>query len=202
MEGTNRLAWRERGEVNVLLGAVEEVQRFLREEGWPFMVIGGLAVQTWGRIRATQDVDISVAVTLDEREKLVEAAQRSFNLIPSNPTKFVTERNVLPLETHSGVPVDLICAWTDFELEAIGRVADIEVEPGFSMRVCTPEDLVVMKFISDRLRDREDVEGILIRSGKNMNHDHVLRWLQEYAESLNNPNLVEEYDLCLKRAIG
>ncbi len=50
-----------------LFQAVKQVQEFLEHEGWSFMVVGGLAVAVWGRVRATLDVDISVAVQPHER---------------------------------------------------------------------------------------------------------------------------------------
>ncbi len=183
----------------VLLEAVREAQAFLESEDWPFMVIGGLAVQVWGNVRATQDVDISVAIHPQERERLVMAARKRFKLIPDNPEAFIARTNVLPVETESGVPVDLICAWTDMEREALSRARDIEVEPGFSMRVAAPEDLLLMKFISERPRDREDVEGILVRSGDEMDHAYVRKWLKVFAETLHQPSLVEEYKEYLRQ---
>ena len=188
--------------MNALLEGVREVQSFLKSEGWSFMVIGGLAVQVWGRVRATQDVDISVAVHPDERERLVRAARKHFKLIPDNPETFLARTNVLPVETESGIPVDLICAETDMEREALGRAKDIEIDPGFSMRVAAPEDLAVMKFISERPRDREDVEGILVRSGEEMDHAYVRKWLKVFAETLHQPSLVDEYEEYLRRAAG
>ena len=183
-----------------LLEAVKEVGEFLDSEDWQFMVIGGLAVQIWGRVRTTQDADISVGIDRDERERLVEQAGKRFKLIPEDPKEFITKTNVLPLQTALGIDVDLICAWTDMEREAIRRVKDVEIDPGFSMRVCSAEDLVVMKFISDRPRDREDVEGILIRSGEEMDHDYVREWLRQFAETLNKTDLIKEYDGYLTKA--
>ncbi|MFB0515702.1 MAG: nucleotidyltransferase [Candidatus Neomarinimicrobiota bacterium] len=182
-----------------LLEAVREVQAFLEGEGWSFMVIGGLAVQVWGGVRATEDVDISVGIRPDERDTLVKAARERFKLIPDDPEAFIARTNVLPIETESGIPVDLICAGTDMEREAFSRARDIEIEPGFSMRVATAEDLVLLKFISERPRDREDVEGILFRSGKEMDHEYVRKWLRVFAETLHQPSLVEEYEEYLGR---
>ena len=85
------------------------------------------------------------------------------------------------------------------EEEAIRRARNVEVEPGFTMRVATPEDLLLMKFISERPRDREDVEGILIRSGTTMDHIYVKKWLKVFAETLNLPALADEYEEYLRR---
>lgn len=182
-----------------LLEAVKQVQEFLEHEGWSFMVVGGLAVAVWGRVRATQDVDISVAVPPHERQRLVERTRQYFTPVPDDPEKFIARTNVLPIVTESGIPVDLICAWTDMEEEAIRRARSVEVEPGFTMRVAAPEDLAVMKFISERPRDREDVEGILIRSGTTMDHTYVKKWLNVFAESLNLASLADEYEEYLRR---
>lgn len=182
-----------------LLQAVKQVQEFLEREGWSFMVVCGLAVAVWGRVRATLDVDISVAVHPNERQRLVERTRLYFTPVPDDPEKFIARTNILPMVTASGIPVDLICAWTDMEEEAIRRARSVEVEPGFTMRVATPEDLLLMKFISERPRDREDVEGILLRSGADMDHDYVRKWLGLLAESLNLPSLADEYEEYLRR---
>lgn len=182
-----------------LLQAVKQVQEFLEHEGWSFMVVGGLAVAVWGRVRATLDVDISVAVHPNERQRLVERTRKYFTPVPDDPEKFIVRTNILPIVTESGIPVDLICAWTDMEQEAIRRARSVEVEPGLTMRVATPEDLLLMKFISERPRDREDVEGILIRSGTTMDHTYVKKWLSVIAKSLNQPLLADEYEEYLRR---
>jgi hypothetical protein len=43
-----------------LHGAALELQSFSEAQGWEFAIIGGLAVQAWGRARTTTDVDATV----------------------------------------------------------------------------------------------------------------------------------------------
>lgn len=50
-----------------------------------------------------------------------------------------------------------------FEEEAARRSRVIEVESDAVLRLCPPEDLIVMKAFADRLQDQPDVQRILIR---------------------------------------
>jgi predicted nucleotidyltransferase len=46
--------------MNALFEAAWEVQQFMQARGWPFCIIGGVAVIRWGAVRMTQDVDLSL----------------------------------------------------------------------------------------------------------------------------------------------
>jgi hypothetical protein len=59
--------------------------------------------------------------------------------------------------------------------------------------VCSPEDLVIYKLISIRLRDHEDVQGIVRRQGANLNDNYVLDWLRQFEQAFDDSTLVAEY---------
>lgn len=185
--------------MNSLIEAVQEVQEFLKSNECSYMVVGGLAVQVWGKVRMTEDVDVIITLKPEEKTPFIDKLGNQFKLIPDNPLEFLTETNVIPIQTKAGIRVDLILTGTDFERKAITRAKDIIPEAGFSIRVCSPEDLIVMKFISDRPRDREDVEGILLRSGDQMDHEYVRSWLKQFAQALNQPDLIAEYDRYMEK---
>jgi hypothetical protein len=46
--------------MNNLFQAAQEIQAFMHARGWSFCLIGGLAVIRWGKVRMTQDIDLSV----------------------------------------------------------------------------------------------------------------------------------------------
>ena len=146
--------------MNSLEASLLRIARILKANKIPYMVIGGVANLFWGVPRTTLDIDITIQVPEDSQTSLIAKMRRSYKLRASNPIAFVRKTNVLPLEDRSGVRIDLIFAKLPYELEAICRSKRVRVN-GNSVQICSPEDLVVHKIISDRPRDREDVRGII-----------------------------------------
>jgi hypothetical protein len=95
--------------------------------------------------------------------------------------------------TSSGVSVDLVCAGRPFERAAIARAAIIEVG-GYGVRVCTPEDLIVMKIISARARDREDVRGVIRRQQATLDCTYLDPIVAQLADALAQPDILEFYE--------
>ena len=56
--------------------AAWEVHEFLTRAGLRYAIIGGVAIQHWGEPRLTVDLDVTVAVPLDEAEGLVRGRIR------------------------------------------------------------------------------------------------------------------------------
>jgi hypothetical protein len=61
--------------------------------------------------------------------------------------------------------LDLLLADTPYDVQAIRRGQSVEVEPGATICVCSPEDLVIYKLVSTRLRDHEDAASVVRRQG-------------------------------------
>ena len=133
-----------------------------------FVLVGGLAVNAWGYLRATRDVDVVPDPDADNLAKLdalleemggrVEVGGRL--LEPSAISTFLRtgDRTLVATELGhvdvlQGVPqvpgyADLDAAATEV---AIG---------GLAVRVCSLEHLLEMKRSSDRARDRDDLEAL------------------------------------------
>ncbi|MGQ0541705.1 MAG: hypothetical protein ACT4O9_07635 [Blastocatellia bacterium] len=54
-----------------LVGVAEDVQNFCESKGWPFCIIGGLALQVCGENRLTMDVDITLLAGFGDEENYV-----------------------------------------------------------------------------------------------------------------------------------
>src|SRR6202041_3153403 len=59
--------------MNALYQAAADLQAFVGGEGWPFCIIGGLAVQRWGVQRATRDADMTVLTNFVNDEACISA---------------------------------------------------------------------------------------------------------------------------------
>jgi len=174
-----------------LTKALEALQNWLKDQEIPFMVIGGVANLIWGEPRLTQDIDITIKIPEERTETVVADLERAFKVLPKNPLDFVRTTHVLPLEIEN-VRVDLIFAGLEYEKAAIARATDVSLGE-IEVHVCTPEDLIVHKAISQRERDWEDMEGILLKQTRNLDKAYITKWLKEFSGVLDRPEILETF---------
>jgi predicted nucleotidyltransferase len=65
---------------------------------------------------------------------------------------------------------------------------------GIRTRVCTAEDLIIHKAISERSKDWGDIEGILMRQRGKLDVKYIRHWLSQFAEALENPELLARFN--------
>src|SRR5262245_13643835 len=138
-------------EALVTLGSWLDQQRI------PYMVIGGFAVTIWGEPRFTRDLDVTISVPDEKLPATIDLVCSEFTPLVKDAAKFVTETRVLPIIVRS-VPVYLIFAALPYEDDAIDRAKPVKLKAG-TVRICSPEDLILHKIVSQRQRDREGSEG-------------------------------------------
>ena len=158
----------------------------------PYMVIGGLANAVWGQPRATLDIDVTIAAATSEVGVIAKGLEGDFRVLVPSPESFVEETRVLPLESQSGVRVDLIFGLLPFEHDAIERATLIEIA-GAEIRFCTPEDLILLKIISKRDQDQADVEGIVRQRLPELDLDYLEPWIEELGELLARPEILQNW---------
>ncbi len=55
------------------------------------------------------------------------------------------------------------------------------------------EDLIIYKLISIRPHDHEDVRGVVLHQGPDLDDGYVLDWLRQFEVALDDSTLVPEY---------
>lgn len=133
-----------------------------------FVLVGGLAVNAWGYLRATRDVDVVPDPDRDNLErldallrglggkvdvggKLLGSESISTFLRTGDRTLVMTELG--QVDILQGLPQ--VPRFEDLEQQA----RDVDIE-GLAVRVCSLDHLLEMKRASDRPRDLEDVEAL------------------------------------------
>ena len=139
--------------------AIHAITKVLESLHIDYAVVGGIANAVWGEPRATIDVDVTVSVEHDDLSGTVAAIAAQFRTPVADAGAFVQQTRVLPLDTDEGVRIDVIFVLLPFEVDAIRRACKVQIA-GRTVAVVTPEDLVLMKIISDRPRDLADAEAI------------------------------------------
>jgi predicted nucleotidyltransferase len=133
-----------------------------------FVLVGGLAVNAWGYLRATRDVDVvpdpapenltrldallcELGGRVDVGGRLLDATSISTFLRIGDRTLVTTDLG--DVDVLQGLPQVPSFATLD------ERAADVDID-GLVVRVCSLEHLLEMKRSSDRPRDRDDIDAL------------------------------------------
>lgn len=182
-----------------LEAAVVAIAQFLAPRRVPYMVIGGVANALIGVPRATLDVDLTVWVADEQLEEFVRQVTQAFPARTANPVACIRELRVLPLETADGIRVDMIFGQLPYEEEAIRR-AEIHTIHGVDVPVCSAEDLILYKLVSEREKDRNDVRGIIRQQCGHLDRRYLDPKVAELARGLDRPDIQTWYAQCFKEA--
>ncbi|MEW6093392.1 MAG: nucleotidyltransferase [Chloroflexota bacterium] len=172
---------------------LKKVIAFLEENKIPFTVIGGIANAERGRPRATEDADLKVLIrdqTISEFRKLAESR------FPPHRRPWLGKAEsalIISVEVEPGAVVDMLVAVFPYEERAIQRAEVIEVD-GVPLPICTAEDLIIHKAISNRSQDWIDIEGILMRQRGKLDIQYIHHWLKQFADALENPEMLTRFN--------
>jgi hypothetical protein len=158
-----------------------EVFRALNGHGVDYLIIGGVAVQAYGHVRTTQDVDVIVAPDARNLERLAAALKElharlkgvDAHLLGIDPTDATHLRDGanFGLATRAGG----LDVWTDAaELKgarswAQMRERAITAEVGEQpLRFVHRDDLIRMKLAAGREKDLQDIAALTSREGRDL----------------------------------
>ena len=167
------------------------LQTALDSRGLRFCFIGGIAVQHWGEPRTTRDIDLSVFTGFGGEAAVVDELLVAYAGRVADARTFALTHRVLLLATPGGVEVDVALAALPFESAMIDRAAMVELEPGVALRLCSAEDLFVLKAFADRPQDRADLVGIARRRGRQLDWDAILERLEPLVRAKDQPEILD-----------
>ncbi len=172
-----------------LTAALAKAVACLKAAGYRYMVVGGIAVQKWGRARFTYDVDVRVSVPDTDYAKVRRIIRAAF---PESGRPELPRNSLIVAAKVDDVIVDFILTVPGYEEIAFDRVVQYDLD-GLSVWVCAPEDLIVQKAIAGRAKDWDDIEGVLIEQRGKLDLAYLEDWLEQFAEVLEQPQIVNEY---------
>ena len=174
-----------------LIGEAVRLEAFLQSRGWRFCFIGGLAVQHWGEPRLTRDLDVSLLTGFGGERAYVESLVSVYSPRIEDAIEFALTRRVLLVRSESGVGIDVSLAALPYEELAVNRAIPVEMLPGSSVRLCSPEDLIVMKMFAGRDTDLRDVRSVIVRqSERGLDWRYIETHLADLAELKEDPALL------------
>jgi hypothetical protein len=74
----------------------------------------------------------------------------------------------------NAVDVDLFLAETPFQQEIVKRRKQVETLDG-TIWIASPEDVVLLKLIANRNRDKSEIQDVLFTQGE-LDRDYLLQW--------------------------
>jgi predicted nucleotidyltransferase len=162
----------------------------------PYMIIGGQAVLLHGEPRMTRDIDVTVGISTEEIDQMLDVVE-SIQLNPLvDPYDFTSRTMVLPCQDpESHIRVDFIFSFSPYERQAMERVRLVDIE-GVSVKFASAEDLVIHKVFAGRPRDMEDVKSVLIKNPE-MDTRYIRQWLNELAEATGE-SFADRFENALK----
>ena len=169
--------------MNDLDAALQDVVSTLDALACPYAVMGGLAVRTYGIPRPTRDVDVTVSIDRSRLPELFESLEAKGYTTPEAYQRgWVDEIAGMPLvklrtyHSTGGVDVDLFLAESEFQRSLIARRRPTPIEDRL-IDLVSPEDLVLLKLLAGRPRDRADVGDVLFVQGK-LDQDYLRLWAE------------------------
>ena len=186
------------GRNNILEVAVELCRR-LGDLEFRYCVIGGVANQRWGEPRQTVDVDATIYLQFGDEQEVVEQLLLIYAARIDTPIPFAMQNRIVLLESELGTGIDVSLGGLPFEERMVDRASVWHVAGHGQICTCSAEDLVTLKAFASRPQDWIDVEKVIIRQGKSLDRNLIRAELQPLAELKEDPGILTELELLLKK---
>jgi len=158
----------------------------LEQVGVPYMLAGSVASSYHGEPRATQDIDLVVALTLGSVRRLfAQLDQERFYMDRDTAMSAVRSRsqfNIIDME--SGWKCDLIIVkGHEFAQTEFKRRVRVDLE-GVPVWVASAEDVVLSKLVwakrsGGSARQHRDARSVLGTASSELDRDYLRRWAAE-----------------------
>lgn len=160
--------------------------------GW--YLFGAQAALLYGSARLTADVDATVLLGDVSTEVLVAALEsEGFELRIDDPG-FVAATRVVPVvHAPTGFPADIVLGGPGLEELFLSRASKRKVA-GVRVPVVSPEDLIVMKILAGRDKDKDDIRAVLRAGRDTLDLDAVRSAITMLEEALGQSDLMPLFD--------
>jgi hypothetical protein len=181
-----------------LLPVLSAIAAWFHANHSDYAIIGGVAIGLIAEPRLTQDVDAVAWIDLDDAAVFLKSGEQfGFFARISKPLDFLRKSRVLLLRhRETQINVDISCGILPFEREMIDRAIEFKTKD-ISLKVASPEDLVITKAVAHRQRDLIDIDKLL-EIYPNLDFSRVRFWVTEFAKVLETPELLNDLEALLK----
>ena len=182
-----------------LIKPLKSLQQLLDRFGARGVIIGGIATGFLGRPRFTVDLDAIFLASVKDIPQILDLA-RAEGIEPrtQDAIEFAKKSRVLLLRHNdSGINIDISLGILPFEEEVVER--SVLYDTGLlSVRLPTPEDLIILKAIAYRPKDLLDIQEV-VTNNPNLDLSRIEYWVRSFAELLEMPELWGQIEKILKQ---
>ena len=161
--------------MSTILRSLQRLLQLFEDKNVPYMIIGGYALPFYGRIRATADIDLAVAIKPGEELNHLLNLLRSADFepticSPSNPLIVILDQKE-KIEIELWLRPDGIV----FDEETLGRRQKVELDSNIWAWIVSAEDFIVNKLARpDRgAIDEQDVKSVLVRQENKLDNEYL-----------------------------
>ncbi len=182
-----------------LIKPLKALQRLLDQFEERGVIIGGIATGFLGKPRFTVDLDAIILASVKDIPKILDLARKEgIEARTQDAAEFAKRSRVLLLRhNESGINIDISLGILPFEEEVVDR--SILHNVGLlSVRLPTPEDLIILKAVAHRPKDLLDIREIVLNN-PNLDVSRIEHWIKDFAELLETPELWGQIEKILKQ---
>ena len=138
----------------------KEFLSLLNDQGVEYLLIGGYAVGYYGYPRATNDLEIWVAIDPNNAERIVEALRKfGFDMVELSASLFLQDENIIRM----GIPpmrIEIITAISGVSFDECYAERVTDTIEGIEVNLISLSHLKVNKKASGRFKDLDDLEHL------------------------------------------
>lgn len=182
-----------------LIVALHEFVEMFEARGYRYAIMGGLAARVLGIPRPTYDVDFTLAVSRDLLPELFDAAENAGYHVPvayrSGWVDTVAGMPIVKLGMQlgsQGIDIDVFIAESTFQQSIVARRSEHDIG-GKPVWLVSPEDLIVLKVLANRDRDRGDVQDVLFMQGE-LDREYMRHWAERLGVLENLEMALRKFD--------
>jgi hypothetical protein len=157
----------------------------------PYLTGGSVASSIFGIPRATQDIDLVIALSPAKVNDFVKAMQSDFYIDSDAVLQAVRRRtsfNAIHFETVQKIDF-FIQGQSDYAVEEMKRRSQIAIDETSERKiyVTSPEDIILQKLLwykmGSRISERQwnDVLGVIKVQGERLDPEYLAHWAKELA---------------------
>jgi predicted nucleotidyltransferase len=148
---------------------MKDLIEIMHKKNVAYALVGGFAVNYYGYIRTTQDIDFLIYPSPDNADKMMEALSMFGFGEAGIPREYFTREGAA---IHIGVEpnrIDFLTSLKGLNNDTIFRnLQDVEID-NITVKIISLADLIQVKKYSQRLKDRADAEEL----EKNTTHNRI-----------------------------
>lgn len=152
----------------------EALAKVLKENKIEYVIVGALAVCSWGNVRTTRNVDVILSLKAQSIKKLVNALKKKDFWVNEEDIKdALGEKSHFTIfDNLSEYHIDATGVYNENHLQTLKNRKKIKID-GIMCYIASAEDTIASKLLFGSEQDIKDAEGIYVRQHGKLNLDYL-----------------------------